>query len=68
MTRHPDSARVSREVVTHTAQAVEDELKWVFREQPTDDFGIDAHIEVIHQNVATGRLLALQIKGGESWF
>lgn len=68
MTRQPDSARVARAAVTHTALAVEDELKWVFREQPTEDFGIDAHVEVMHQNVATGKLLALQIKGGESWF
>ncbi|MGY5766687.1 DUF4365 domain-containing protein [Brachybacterium sp. DNPG3] len=68
MTRQPDSARVSREAVTHTALAVQKELNWVFREQPTDDFGIDAQIEVVQENVATGRLLALQIKGGKSWF
>lgn len=47
---------------------MQSQLNWVFREQSTDDFGIDAQIEVVHQDMATGRLLALQIKGGESWF
>lgn len=68
VTRQPDSARVSREAVTQTALAVQRELEWAFREQSTDDFGIDAQIEIVDKKVATGRLLALQIKGGESWF
>jgi len=48
---------------------VEDELRWVFREQATHDLGIDAHIEVIsNRNRATGRMIAAQIKCGESFF
>jgi len=43
-------------------------LGWIFREQPTEDYGIDAHIEIKENNKATGKLIALQIKSGESWF
>lgn len=45
-----------------------DELHWLCREQPTSDFGIDAHAEVVASGLATGRLLALQIKSGKSYF
>lgn len=42
--------------------------KWLFREQPTDDIGIDAHIEFIDSSCKPKQLLALQIKSGASWF
>lgn len=42
--------------------------KWLFREQPTDDIGIDAHIEFIDSSGKPKQLLALQIKSGASWF
>lgn len=49
---------------------------WFFREQPITDQGIDAHIEKFElvkgkkgdDEVGTGRLIALQIKGGSSYF
>lgn len=49
---------------------------WFFREQPITDQGIDAHIEKFElvngkkgiDEVGTGRLIALQIKGGPSYF
>src|SRR5438094_129518 len=44
------------------------ELKWIFREQPTDDWGIDAQLEVVAEGIVTGRLIAVQIKSGPSWF
>ena len=47
---------------------VTDRLGWLFRSQPEADKGIDAHIEVVEDDVATGRLVALQIKSGKSWF
>ena len=47
---------------------VGDQLGWIVRPQLHADRGIDAHIEVIQDDKATGRLLALQIKSGESWF
>ncbi|AFY84321.1 DUF4365 domain-containing protein [Oscillatoria acuminata] len=43
-------------------------LGWIFREQPIEDYGIDAHVEVVENNTATGQLIALQIKSGKSWF
>ena len=43
------------------------ELEWVFRRQPEQDVGIDAHIEIVIKKNATGRLVAAQIKGGASY-
>lgn len=62
------SAKVASAGVTHTRQAVEDGLGWLFREQPTEDYGIDAHVEIVEHDDVRGRLLALQIKSGASWF
>ena len=42
--------------------------KWMFREQPIDDVGIDAHIELTEPTGEAKQLLALQIKSGASWF
>lgn len=44
------------------------DLNWIFREQPTDDYGIDAHLEVVDGEVVTGKLVGLQIKSGLSYF
>jgi hypothetical protein len=45
------------------------QLGWFFREQPVLDYGIDAHAEVVaDDDLVTGQLLALQIKGGRSRF
>lgn len=44
------------------------DLNWIFREQPIQDFGIDAHIEIHSGKEATGKLIALQIKSGPSYF
>jgi hypothetical protein len=41
---------------------------WLFREQPTHDYGIDAHIEIVDNLRPTGKLVALQIKSGISFF
>jgi len=45
------------------------DFKWIFREQPIVDMGIDAHIELVNcDGDPTGQLIALQIKTGESYF
>ncbi|MFI5527115.1 DUF4365 domain-containing protein [Kitasatospora sp. NPDC051853] len=45
------------------------ELNWLCREQPISDIGVDAHLEVVTEDgYATGRLLAVQIKSGSSFF
>lgn len=43
-------------------------LGFVFREQPTDDYGIDAHAETTQGGQVLGHLLAMQVKSGESYF
>ena len=40
----------------------------IFREQPIRDYGIDAHIETVNPKYASGKLVALQIKTGSSYF
>lgn len=67
MKRTP-SAKTSSVGVTRTKLAVEEELGWLFREQPTEDYGIDAHVELVDDDQVLGRLLGLQIKSGNSWF
>ncbi|MGG5258640.1 DUF4365 domain-containing protein [Phycicoccus avicenniae] len=44
------------------------ELGWIFREQPISDEGIDAQVEEKLGGRSTGRLIALQIKSGPSYF
>lgn len=44
------------------------DLGWVVRRQDLLDYGIDAHVEVMQGNSATGRLLAVQLKTGKSFF
>lgn len=41
---------------------------WLFREQTTHDYGIDAHVEIVEAQRPTGKLIALQIKAGQSFF
>lgn len=41
---------------------------YIFREQPIRDYGIDAHVELVDEDNPTGKLIALQIKSGMSWF
>jgi hypothetical protein len=66
--RRKPSAQSASIGVTNVKLAVESELGWLFREQPSDDYGIDAHIELVDDEEVSGRLLALQIKSGQSWF
>jgi hypothetical protein len=44
------------------------ELGWIFREQHESDHGIDALVETVVSGQPAGRLIALQIKSGRSWF
>ena len=43
-------------------------LGFVFREQPVEDYGIDAHIETKENDYPSGKLIAVQIKSGLSFF
>lgn len=54
--------------VYKVADIVSSQLKWIFRPQPFADVGIDAIIEEIKNDEPTGKLIALQIKAGVSYF
>jgi len=58
---------IEREGVYHCGKIAE-QNKWMFREQPVDDVGIDAHMEYLEPSGQSKQLLALQIKSGASWF
>jgi hypothetical protein len=60
--------RQGDEGVRQLGLAIGRHLGWVVREQPTSDFGIDAHIEIVEDGLATGRLLGVQVKSGDSYF
>ena len=60
--------RTERIGVGYVQSVVDRDLGWVFREQPTDDYGIDAHIEIADDTSPVGKLIAVQIKSGESYF
>jgi hypothetical protein len=59
---------VERQGVALVQSLAVTDLRWLFREQAVSDVGIDAHLEIVVDGRATGRLLALQIKSGESYF
>lgn len=44
------------------------ELGFMFREQPIGDYGIDAIIETKNKNYLSGKMIAVQIKSGDSYF
>ncbi|MBN1216050.1 MAG: DUF4365 domain-containing protein [Candidatus Lokiarchaeota archaeon] len=53
--------------INKVAAIVVEDFKWIFRQQPTVDLGIDAQIEIV-DDLPTGKLIALQIKSGKSYF
>ena len=58
-----------RKAVRRVAGIVEDDLDWLFREQPLPDYGVDVQAEVVAgDQLVTGRFLGLQIRGGNSRF
>ncbi|MXV89819.1 MAG: DUF4365 domain-containing protein [Acidimicrobiia bacterium] len=64
----PESSVTADVAVGLVQVIVGKQLGWIVRPQLQADKGIDAHIEVVQDGKATGQLVALQIKGGESWF
>ena len=68
MPTRPTSERTERAGVLAVGEIINNRLGWIFREQPVSDFGIDAHVEVVEGDQVTGRLFALQIKSGPSYF
>lgn len=54
--------------VNKAEEIIVNKLGWIFREQPIVDMGIDAQIETVSNGVPSGKLIALQIKTGNSHF
>lgn len=52
----------------HYCGLIAERNSWLFREQPINDIGIDAHMELTEPTGESKQLLALQIKSGPSWF
>lgn len=57
--------RIERIGVAHIEEIAE-RNQWMFREQPINDVGIDAHMELTESTGEPKQLLALQIKSGVS--
>lgn len=62
-----DTDRISR-LGVNAVEAIFLRMRWIFREQLVSDYGIDAQVEVTEDGRPTGKLLALQIKSGASFF
>lgn len=61
-------ANPTERIGVHHCAEIAERSKWMFREQPINDIGIDAHIEFVDSSESPKQLLALQIKSGVSWF
>ncbi|WP_281356977.1 DUF4365 domain-containing protein [Fodinicola acaciae] len=62
------TGRTDREGIALFDLRVSRDLKWIFREQQVRDQGIDGQVEVADEDRGTGRLIAVQIKSGPSYF
>lgn len=60
--------KIDRLGVSAVQSIVYKELQWIFREQPVEDYGIDALIEIDGTEYPTGKYIAVQIKSGKSFF
>jgi hypothetical protein len=67
MERGVEATLTERAGVTAAQDAI-GKIGWFFREQPLVDFGIDAQVEIVEHGEPNGRLIALQIKSGASYF
>ena len=60
-------ASSTERVGIHQCGLIAEKNNWMFREQPVNDIGIDAHMEFVEHGQPRQHL-ALQIKSGPSWF
>ncbi|GAA4738285.1 DUF4365 domain-containing protein [Flavisolibacter ginsenosidimutans] len=60
--------------VYSVAKIFTEDLGWIFREQPINDFGIDGFVEItrislnLKDRIPIGKLIGVQIKSGKSFF
>ncbi|WP_408894424.1 DUF4365 domain-containing protein [Paenibacillus taichungensis] len=68
MPKWKNNKRVEKQGVAFLHQLVNDHGS-IFREVPGDsDTGIDGFIEFVNEDIVSGKLLAVQIKSGESYY
>lgn len=66
--QYSNSAQTGSRGIRIVDSIVSDQLGWIFRPQEDQkDFGIDAQIEIVEQNNVLGRMIAAQIKTGDSF-
>lgn len=66
---YTETAESGEKGVRMVSNAIEDELRWIFRPNIKTDIGIDGEIEIIKDDrKGTGKLIAVQIKCGMSFF
>lgn len=65
MSRYSATERIG---INAVEAVVVNEFRWIFREQPIADMGIDAHVELVEDGNPTGKLMGLQIKTGRGNF
>ena len=65
---HASSDLTGRIGVVAVQKIFLEQFSWSFREQSVSDYGIDAQVEVVEEGYPTGKLFALQIKSGPSYF
>lgn len=61
-------ANSTERIGVHFCGGIAEKNNWMFREQPINDIGIDAHMEFIDETNKPKQLVALQIKSGNNWF
>ncbi|WP_083975144.1 DUF4365 domain-containing protein [Herbidospora daliensis] len=66
--RRPDGHRIERQGVAYCQSFFDVDLGWIFREQTIGDYGIDAQVEIVDDDRVEGKLIAVQIKSGDSYF
>ncbi|MGV8883847.1 MAG: DUF4365 domain-containing protein [Rhodoglobus sp.] len=54
-------------VVAVEVKVVRD-VGWIFRKQPTSDYGIDSQLEFVESSLETGKPVTVQIESGPSCF
>ncbi len=67
--QYDDEGYLGDKGVRMVDQIISEELRWIFRDLRKADLGVDAQIELVNpEKRGTGRLIAAQIKCGESFF
>lgn len=67
--KYTETSELGEKGVRMIADAVEDEMHWIFRPTTKTDVGIDGEIEYkTDDRKCTGKLMAVQIKCGQSYF